>query len=157
MPHIHSGLNSLLDYRAYVTETGDWFSYQYSPLQSDADLYGSGDALYYFIYPNTMLNLLPGRLQSNRILPIDANHCRVEYDYFYTDEPITEAVNARRAADQCFSDEVQQEDIGICEHVQRGLASGSYEAGRLNPVRENAVHHFHELLRRAYRDTQDHA
>jgi len=157
VPHIHPGLNSLLDYRQYVTETGDWFSYQYSPLQSDADLYGSGDALYYFIYPNTMLNLLPGRLQSNRILPIDANHCRVEYDYFYTDEaatdqPATDAVNARREADQSFSDEVQQEDISICEHVQRGLASGSYEAGRLNPLRENAVHHFHELLRRAYRE-----
>ena len=27
-----------------------------------------------------------------------------------------------------------------------------YVAGRLNPLRENAVHHFHELLRRAYRD-----
>ena len=155
VPHIHPGLNSLLDYRAYVTETGDWFSYQYSPLQSDADLYGSGDALYYFIYPNTMLNLLPGRLQSNRILPVDENHCRVEYDYYYIDEQVTDAVNARRAADQSFSDEVQQEDISICEHVQRGLASGSYEAGRLNPLRENAVHHFHELLRRAYRDVAD--
>ena len=152
VPHIHPGLNSLLDYRQYVTETGDWFSYQYSPLQSDAELYGSGDALYYFIYPNTMLNLLPGRLQSNRILPIDENHCRVEYDYFYVDEPLTEAIHLRRIADQNFSDEVQQEDISICEQVQRGLASGSYEAGRLNPLRENAVHHFHELLRRAYRD-----
>ncbi len=152
VPHIHPGLNSVLDYRQYVTETGDWFSYQYSPLQSDAELYGNGDALYYFIYPNTMLNLLPGRLQSNRILPIDENQCRVEYDYFYTDEPLTEAIHLRRVADQAFSDEVQQEDISICEHVQRGLASGSYEAGRLNPLRENAVHHFHELLRRAYRE-----
>ncbi|MBW8367047.1 MAG: aromatic ring-hydroxylating dioxygenase subunit alpha, partial [Arenimonas sp.] len=66
VPHIHPGLNSLLDYRQYVTGTLDWFSYQYSPLQSDAGLYGDGDAVYYFIYPNTMLNLLPGRLQTNR-------------------------------------------------------------------------------------------
>jgi choline monooxygenase len=47
---------------------------------------------------------------------------------------------------------VQHEDITICEHVQRGLASGSYVAGRLNPLRENAVHHFHELLRETYRN-----
>jgi choline monooxygenase len=36
--------------------------------------------------------------------------------------------------------------------VQRGLASGSYVPGRLNPLRESAVHHFQELLRSAYRD-----
>ena len=58
---------------------------------------------------------------------------------------------ARRAADLAFSDEVQVEDVTICEEVQRGLASGSYEAGRLNPLRENAVHHFQELLRTDYR------
>ena len=50
-----------------------------------------------------------------------------------------------------LSDEVQVEDIAICEAVQRGLASGSYVAGRLNPKRESGVQHFHDLLRRAYR------
>jgi hypothetical protein len=59
---------------------------------------------------------------------------------------------ARRDADLAFSDEVQHEDLGICEDVQRGFASGSYVPGRLNPLRETGVHHFHELLRAAYRD-----
>lgn len=155
VPHIHPGLNSLLDYRQYVTEAGDWFSYQYSPLQSDDALYGDGDALYYFIYPNTMLNLLPGRLQTNRVLPLGPERCVVEFDYYYAlAEGGSEAeAAARRQADHDFAHQVQDEDIGICEHVQRGLASGSYEPGRLNPLRENAVFHFHELLRRAYRET----
>ncbi len=154
VPHIHPGLNSLLDYRQYVTETGDWFSWQYSPLESDDALYGSGDALYYFIYPNTMLNLLPGRLQSNRVLPLGEDRCRVEFDYFYIADDSPGAM-AKRQADHDFAHQVQDEDIAICEHVQRGLASGSYEAGRLNPLRENALHHFHELLRQAYRETRD--
>ena len=47
-------------------------------------------------------------------------------------------------------DEVQAEDIGICEAVQRGLDSGSYEAGRLCPKRESGVWHFHNQLRAAY-------
>jgi choline monooxygenase len=152
VPHIHPGLNSLLDYRQYVTETGDWFSYQYSPLQSDDALYGDGDALYYFIYPNTTLNLLPGRLQSNRILPLGPDRCVVEFDYYYSATDSADA-EARHQADHDFAHQVQDEDIGICEHVQRGLASGSYEPGRLNPLRENALFHFHELLRRAYRAT----
>jgi choline monooxygenase len=152
VPHIHPGLNKLLDYRQYKTETGDWFSYQHSPLESDESLYGSGEALYYFIYPNTMLNLLPGRLQANRVVPLGVDRCRVEFDYYYAADDSPQAA-ARRDADHEFSHEVQDEDIGICEHVQRGLASGSYEAGRLNPLRENALHHFHELLRRAYRES----
>jgi choline monooxygenase len=49
---------------------------------------------------------------------------------------------------------VQLEDLTICAEVQRGLASGSYVAGRLNPLRENAVHHFQELLRAAYREAK---
>lgn len=150
VPHIHPGLNSLLDYRQYVTETLDWFSYQHSPLLSDAALYGDGDAVYYFIYPNTMLNLLPGRLQTNRVLPLGADRCIVEFDYYYAASDSADA-ESRKQADHDFAHQVQDEDIGICEHVQRGLASGSYLPGRLNPLRENAVFHFHELLRRAYR------
>lgn len=152
VPHIHPGLNSLLDYRSYITETAPWYSFQYSPLESGGDLYGSGEALYYFIHPNTMLNILPSRLQTNRVLPLGVDRCRVEFDFYYPHDD-SDAAQARRARDVEFSDEVQDEDVTICEDVQRGLASGSYEAGRLNPLRENAVHHFHEMVRRAYRES----
>jgi choline monooxygenase len=96
-----------------------------------------------------MINVLPGRMQTNRVLPLGADRCRVEFDYYYA------AGEALRDADQTFSDAVQREDIAICEQVQRGLASGSYVAGRLNPRRESGVHHFHELLRAAYRAACD--
>lgn len=150
VPFIHPGLNKLLDYRNYRSECADWFSWQHSPLDSSEALYGQGEAVYYFIYPNTTLNFLPGRLQTNRILPLGRDRCRVLFDYYYADDDSPEA-EARREADHRFAHEVQDEDIAICEHVQRGLDSGSYVAGRLNPLRENAVHHFHELLRAAYR------
>jgi len=45
-----------------------------------------------------------------------------------------------------FSDEVQQEDIGLCENVQKGLRSSTYDRGRYSVKRENGVHHFHMLL-----------
>ena len=156
VPHIHPGLNSLLDYRSYITETAEWYSFQFSPLESGDDLYGSGEALYYFLYPNAMLNILPGRLQTNRVLPVGVDRCRVAFDFYYAPDSSAQA-QARRAKDIAFSDEVQAEDVTICEDVQRGLASGSYEAGRLNPLRENAVHHFHEMVRRAYREVLAHA
>lgn len=150
VPHVHPGLNQLLDYRSYRTELAHWHSLQWSPLESDASLYGNGDALYYWLWPNTMLNILPGRLQTNRVIPLGVDRCRVEFDSYYA-AGMSDDVDARRDADLSFSDAVQHEDIGICEDVQRGLASGSYVPGRLNPLRETGVHHFHELLRAAYR------
>ena len=58
------------------------------------------------------------------------------------------------ASDRTFADEIQAEDVAICEAVQRGLASGSYAAGRLNPTRESGVWHFQELLRAAIAATE---
>lgn len=151
LPHVHPELNRMLDYRSYVTEISGWHSLQWSPLESDPALYGSGDALYYWLWPNTMLNILPGRVQTNRVIPLAVDRCRVEFDFYYPADDSGQA-RARREADLKFSDDVQHEDLGICEDVQRGLSSGSYVAGRLNPLRESAVHHFQELLRRVYRE-----
>lgn len=152
VPHIHPALNRLLDYRSYRTEVAGWHSLQWSPLENEGNFYGQGDALYYFIWPNIMLNILPGRLQTNRVVPLAPDRCRVEFDYYYP--PAADAAEQqRRQQDQDFSDEVQQEDVSICLAVQQRLGSGSYFAGRLCPKRESGVHHFHELLRRAWRES----
>ncbi len=153
VPHIHPELNRMLDYRSYVVETSRWHSLQHSPLESGEALYGSGEALYWFVWPNTMLNVMPGRLQTNRVLPLAPDRCRVVFDYYYRPDAVLS--DERHERDRAFSDLVQREDVEMCEHVQRRLASGSYEAGRLNPLRENGVHHFHELLREAYRNCAD--
>src|SRR5262249_25769615 len=44
-----------------------------------------------------------------------------------------------------FIDQVQQEDIVICESVQRGLESGFYEQGRLMTRYEVGIQHFERL------------
>ncbi|HEX5960519.1 MAG TPA: aromatic ring-hydroxylating dioxygenase subunit alpha [Rhodanobacteraceae bacterium] len=149
VPHIHPELNRMLDYRDYVVELAPWHSLQHSPLASDQALYGDGEALYWFVWPNTLLNVLPDRMQTNRVVPLGPGRCRVTFDYFYP--PGIPDIETRHASDHAFSDLVQRQDIEMCEIVQRGLESGSYHAGRLNPKRENGVHHFHELLRAAYR------
>jgi choline monooxygenase len=149
VPHIHPELNRILDYREYVVEPARWNSRQHSPLASDEALYGEGEALYWFVWPNTLLNVLPDRMQTNRVTPLEPGRCRVTFDYFYPAG--TPEVESRHAQDHAFSDLVQRQDVDMCEIVQRGLQSGSYRSGRLNPKRENGVHHFHELLREAYR------
>ena len=155
LPLVHPELCKVLDYRAYKTETATYYSLQHSPLQSTENPYhSSGDdvaAYYYFVYPNTMYNIVPGRLQMNSVIPIDADTCEVIFDYFYdTDEP--EAVAMRLKDDLTFSEQVQQEDIDICERVQRGLHSRAYDRGRFSVEMEAGVHHFQQLLKASYRD-----
>jgi len=94
-----------------------------------------------------MLNVMPGRLQTNRVLPLGPGRCRVEFEWFYA--PTDEAY-ARIENDRTFTNAIQEEDVDICERVQQGLASGHYRAGRLCPGREAGVWHFHERLRSVY-------
>jgi len=155
LPYVHPGLSKILDYRSYNTTLFNWYSYQNSPLGApsaaaeQANFYGDGEAHYFCIFPNIMFNILPGRLQTNIVIP-ENGKTRVIFDYYYTD------INCSKtelliSKDKDFSDEVQLEDIDICEKVQQGLNSGSYQSGKLCMKRENGVLHFQNLIRQAFR------
>ena len=51
-----------------------------------------------------------------------------------------------------MADQVQAEDIGVCEEVQRGLNSRSYTTGRFSVKREIGGYYFHQLLGRRLRE-----
>lgn len=149
LPHVHPGLKKILDYRTYTTELAEWHSWQHSPLDGGNGPYADGQAYYFFIYPNMMLNILPDRVQTNIVVPVAHDRCQVVFDYYYAE---TDPARLKKLMedDLHFSDEVQKEDMMICERVQKGLTSGAYQAGRLSPKRESGVKHFQDLLRRAY-------
>jgi choline monooxygenase len=157
IPLVHPELTKVLDYRAYRTETFDQYSLQHSPLRDGAGVYGDGEAFYYFVFPNTMLNIMPGRIQVNSVVPApgsgpgqaSAGACKVIFDYLYEDATSEEA-GWRISEDVAFSNMVQAEDADICEHVQRGLASRGYDRGRFSPECEEGVYHFQGLLKAAY-------
>jgi len=151
LPLVHPELCNLLDYRAYVTETARYHSLQFSPFRPEDNLYGAvdGEAFYYFVFPNIMLNILPGRLQVNLVVPLAPDRTRVIFDYYYDDVTSPEALRMIEE-DLTFSDRVQQEDAEICEHVQRGLASRAYDRGRFSVEAEAGVHHFQALLKETF-------
>jgi choline monooxygenase len=152
LPIVHPELTKMLDYRQYVTETFRWYSLQHSPFSGEENVYtrGDGNAYYYFIFPNFTLNILPGRLQTNLILPIAHDSASVIFDYYY-DDITSPSAREMIERDMVYAEEIQQEDIEICEHVQRGLMSKAYRQGRFSVKREAGVHHFQSLLKEAYR------
>jgi choline monooxygenase len=150
VPHLHKGLNSVLDYKQYTIENEDRYCLQSSPMvSSDADAATGttrkGDRAWYFwLYPNFMLNCYEGYLDTNLVIPVDVDHCRVIFDFYFGD--VSEASRAYNEQSVAVGNRVQDEDLGICEAVQRGLKSRAYGAGRLSARREAGEHLFHRLL-----------
>jgi choline monooxygenase len=93
-----------------------------------------------------MLNIYPDNVSTNLIVPISQEKTLTVFEWFFHGAAL-EKTRDRIAKAVAFSDEVQQEDIGLCESVQRGLRSATYDRGRYSVRRENGVHHFHMLLR----------
>ena len=92
-----------------------------------------------------MFNFYPDNVQTNVILPLSHDRTLTIFEWYFHDgnsEKMRERVNKAIA----FSEVTQQEDIHICEAVQRGLNSALYDRGRYSVKRENGVHHFHLLL-----------
>ncbi len=154
LPAAHPSLFRELDYNEYRVDTFRYYSSQYAPIRAPrpgrdeerrySAAEGDDRALYFWIFPNFMLNVYPDNLSSNIILPVGHDQTLTIFEWFtYPKEGGTKEISAETVA---FSDEIQQEDIRICENVQKGLASRSYDRGRYSVKRENGVHHFHGLL-----------
>lgn len=156
VPHIHGGLNSVLDYSNYTIETGNRFCLQSSPIITDkgdvetAAVRSGKRAYYYWIYPNFMINICDGVMDTNLVIPRSVNKTEVVFDYYFTD--VSDQANEKNLASIAVSEQIQSEDVAICESVQRGLTSRAYDTGRLSVRREAGEHLFHKLL---YADLQE--
>lgn len=150
VPHLHKGLNSVLDYKEYTIENSEHYSLQSSPMVSSQEHASfaatrTGDrAYYYWLYPNFMINIYEGVMDTNLVLPLAQDKCLVQFDFYFAD--VSESRKEYNAESVRVSDRVQDEDVGICESVQRGLRSRAYGAGRLSVRREAGEHLFHRLL-----------
>lgn len=150
VPHLHKGLNSVLDYKQYTIENEDRYCLQSSPMVSSDEDQATGAtrkgdrAWYFWQYPNLMINCYEGYMDTNLVLPIDVDHCRVIFDFYFAD--VSERARTYNEQSVSVGARVQDEDLGICESVQRGLKSRAYGAGRLSVRREAGEQLFHRLL-----------
>jgi choline monooxygenase len=150
VPHLHKGLNSVLDYKQYTIENEDRYCLQSSPMVSSDEDAATGAtrkgdrAWYFWQYPNFMINCYAGYMDTNLVLPVDVDHCRVIFDFYFSD--VSDAARKYNEESVAVGNRVQDEDLGICEAVQRGLKSRAYGAGRLSVRREAGEHLFHRLL-----------
>ena len=152
LPSVHPGLNRELDYNAYVVEPYARHVRQFSPIRGAQP----GDATPrryqetredlttddFWIFPNWMLNCYPDNVSLNIVQPIDAENSLAIFEWYL---PPADHASPAAKASVAFSDEIQIEDVKICETVQKNLHSRSYSRGRFSVKREKGVHAFHRM------------
>src|SRR5262249_35990074 len=108
----------------------------------------AGDTAHYcWVFPNLMVNIYAGVMDTNLVLPLGPDRCRVIFDFYFSGNVASGFI----AQSIAVAEQVQREDVGIWEGVQRGLASRFYDTGRFSVRREAGGYHFHQLLARHLR------
>jgi choline monooxygenase len=156
LPSVHPGLNHELDYNAYTVELYKRHVRQFSPIREaqpgDATprRYQEGSESlttdYFWIFPNWMLNCYPDNISLNIVLPLEAERSLAIFEWYL---PEKEQGSAVAKASVEFSNQIQIEDVGICERVQKNLRSRSYSRGRFSVKQEKGVHAFHRMYAEA--------
>lgn len=151
VPVAHPGLYRELDYANYRVETFRYYSRQHAPIRptqgSGANRQyggGEGQALYYWVFPNWMVNVYPDNLSLNVVIPLAVDRTLTVFEWYLPPGAATDPDSVSRSI--AFSDQIQREDVGLCEAVQRRLGSRAYDRGRFSVRRENGVHHFQGLV-----------
>ena len=152
LPSVHPGLNRELDYNAYTVEPYTRHVRQFSPIRGAQP----GDATprryqeaaedlttdYFWIFPNWMLNCYPDNVSLNIVLPVSGRPVAGDLRMVFAGGRLGSA--AAKASVE-FSDQIQIEDVGICETVQKNLHSRSYQRGRYSIKQETGVYAFHRM------------
>jgi choline monooxygenase len=152
LPSVHPGLNRELDYNAYMVEPHELYVRQFSPIRGAQP----GDTAprryqearenlttdYFWIFPNWMLNCYPDNVSLNIVLPLEPERSLAIFEWYLPEKD--HASPAAKAAVE-FSDQIQKEDVAICETVQKNLRSRSYSRGRFSVKQEKGVHAFHRM------------
>jgi choline monooxygenase len=152
IPFVHAALNEVIDYGTYRTDLFPWGTLQTAYgsdsfddgfLQLPPDQAQGVAALYYWFFPNLMLNFYPWGLSINVVKPLAADRTKVSFICYVRDPSrLSDGAGAQL-------DRVEREDESVVEAVQRGVQSGLYNRGRYSTKRETGPHHFHRMLARA--------
>lgn len=152
-PVAHPGFSALIDTNNYTVNEYDYFSTQGGPQKANSDQVRAfntqgivTEGFFAYLWPNFTLNLYPGpgNLSLNLFVPLAVDKTLAIFDYLF-DDAVSQSDQEQFSQ---FIDQVQREDIALCESVQRGLSTGYLAQGKLMLHQEKALRHFQKLVYR---------
>jgi phenylpropionate dioxygenase-like ring-hydroxylating dioxygenase large terminal subunit len=137
-PVAHRGFSQVVDVGqdSYRLEHHPTFASHYARRRDGAGSEGQ----FHLIWPNIKVNVMPGRpnLSIGPLVPVDRSRTDGYLDYFLPEDADPDWIAAYLELD----DQVGAEDRALVESVQRGIASGAFEHGRLMMPSEELIGEF---------------
>ncbi len=141
IPLVHPALNSQVDTARYEVEVAPPAIFHHAPPRDGAAVTG----LWAWLWPCLAINLYAGGVLVERMWPLAYDRMVIDYLFLSPTDTTEETLHEAIAASLITT----QEDIAICEAVQRNLVAGVYRTGRLSPRHEQGVAWFQAALHRA--------
>jgi choline monooxygenase len=140
IPVLHPMLNSTIaaDYGTEIEPPAQF--YRATP-KNDAPIAG----LWAWTWPCLGVNVYADGILMERMWPISVDRTRLDYLFLFSEDADEAEIERQIAASLVTT----QEDIDICEAVQRNLGAGIYQTGRLSPKHEHGVAWFQKQVLRA--------
>jgi phenylpropionate dioxygenase-like ring-hydroxylating dioxygenase large terminal subunit len=107
---------------------------------------------FYSMLPNLGLDVYPDQMDFFQVLPAGPGRTRIRGAMFGLPDERREMRIARYLSNR-INNQVNREDRWLCERVQKGLASSSYQPGPLSTI-EGWMLEFHEQLRARIPETR---
>ena len=151
IPYIHKGLSSDIENHSYETILLDHAVLQLAK-SKDKNNYISKNkkinnialneiyALYFWIFPNIMLNFYKWGISVNIIEPLDKEKTRIRFISL----PIKGYKQS--SGDHNSVNHIEFEDQKVVLDVQKGIKSKFYDRGQYSAEHEKGTHHFHRLI-----------
>lgn len=145
IPVIHPELNKDVDFNTYKVIAGERIARHETGLRPERADSAQNSGLWVWLWPNVAINIYKNGMNLEIVMPTGPETTELRYCYLFNNVDESARADNQRAID--LSMLVTQEDIDICEIVQKNLSAGVYETGELSPRHENGVVYFHDLVR----------
>ena len=167
LPWIHPGLNSYsrLEDHYNIAEPGRYSgqgTLVYRQLRGEddevfPDFAGLSDkwdegAEYVAVYPNVLLGAQRDHAFAIVLEPVAHNRTREHIHLYYATPDTSEAMRAKNAEQWKL---VFEEDIGVCEGMQKGRSAPGFDGGRFSPAMDGPTHNFHDWVASKLQDHAD--
>jgi choline monooxygenase len=152
VPFAHPGLSREVSLDDTYIDTYRWHSTQWSWLRPAShgnkskrrytNPQPTDQIRFHVIFPNFMIDDYPDNLSVNVVKPLSVDKTLLTFEWYFREDFDASGMESMVR----FADEVQYEDIEICEYVQQNLKSRAYNRGRFSARFEGAAHHFQGLV-----------
>ncbi len=147
---VHRALGSSMQRESVELETYDngefvGFDVTYSAGDDDSR---AGKGFWIYKFPGLLLHFADYAFNAETVLPLAVDSIQLRR-WFWSHAQKARDHGVDTKSIRPNSERVMDEDLDICELVQRNLAAGVYPGGQLSPRQEAGTIYFQQLVRRA--------